>query len=488
MAMSKAEPSIKPATKEVVAERLLAWARIIFLILAAGIFLVPPWTFGGMGPEGYFWIVWTGRLCTVPLGLWLVSRVLRGRGPRASFWVALICWGLLGVQIWLSLGNRSHVPQAPWVGEQFIPMVHDEHWPSTAFSGATRTQAQLWLAFGLLALTARAVGLRSRQFRALLWMFVINATILAVIGVPFKYSGEKKILGTWDVPEWYFYSTFLYHNHWCAFALLAMAAALALVVAYRARWIRVGLFTAIVFLAASAPFSISRLGTLSMLLFGGAALWLAARWRKTDLRPAASAQTKLTFFVGIMAGAAIVGGGVFYLLSTHRQAGGHRAWSGLLSQNPLGVRQFLFEDTIPMIADKPWFGWGLGAYGAGFQAYQRLETRGGLQGARLTLYEHAHNDWLERLAELGTIGFALFIFPGIAWIYSRLMRKIPMLGPERWILTGCIAVLIFALGDMAFANRTVAAAFAILFPLSLHSRNSVKISGETPSNRTCNLS
>jgi hypothetical protein len=41
---------------------------------------------------------------------------------------------------------------------------------------------------------------------------------------------------------------------------------------------------------------------------------------------------------------------------------------------------------------------------------------------------------------------------------------------EALLFTGCIALLIFALGDMAFVNRTVAATFAVLFPLALQVR------------------
>jgi O-antigen ligase len=214
-------------------------------------------------------------------------------------------------------------------------------------------------------------------------------------------------------------------------------------------------------IASSAPLSTSRLGTLAMAAFVLVILISFARQKW----PARSRAVPLVIAGGLL-GAAVVGLGGAYLYKTKGAPGGHRTWSGILASNPFGIRQMIAEDTVPMIGDKPWFGWGLSGYGGGFRFYQRAETRVVHNEGRITLYDHAHNDWLERLAEFGVIGFSLFVTPGIYWLVKA--YRFGLRGSaERWLLYGGIAVLVFAFGDMAFVNRTVAASFAVLFPLAL---------------------
>jgi hypothetical protein len=183
------------------AAKLLSIARGFLWLLAFGILVVIPWSFGGNGPEGYYWIVYSGRLCVVPLALWGIACGLRRERPGADFWVPLVCWALLSVQVVASLHNLSHVPEPPWVGDgnAFKPIAHNENLPSTAFEGSTVADGNLWLAFGLLALTSRCVGFTRRPLRVLLGLFVANAVALSLIGIPFKFSGQPMILGRWQV-------------------------------------------------------------------------------------------------------------------------------------------------------------------------------------------------------------------------------------------------------------------------------------------------
>jgi O-antigen ligase len=443
-------------------------ARWILWLIAAGVVGVTPWLFGGNNSAGYYWTVWLGWLSAVPLVLWLVNCGLRRKNPGAAFWIPIACWSLLGVQIVVSSYNPSSRPVLPWLGHGFDPLPHNPHWPSTAFKVATVLESKFWLALGLLAIAARNVGLGPKQLRALLWVLAGTTAVLALVGIPFKFSGQMLILGKWKAPEWYFYSTFLYHNHWCAFALLGLSATVALFTIHQSALARIGLATAGGAIAASAPLSTSRLGTLAMLGFIGVVIVDLARQKWTS-----RARMLPLLIVGGLLGTAVAAGGVFYLYKSHGAPGGHRTWSSVLSSNPFGIRQMIAEDTIPMIREKPWFGWGLSGYGGGFRFYQRAETRIVHNEGRITLYDHAHNDWLERLTEFGFVGFSLFLTPGIVWLRNAF--RAGLRGPlERWTLFGCIAVMIFALGDMAFINRAVAASFALLFPLAVrpsHGRN-----------------
>jgi O-antigen ligase len=456
--------SVSTPDRRKTADGFHAIARHVLWIVAVAVMVVVPWFFGGGGPEGYYAIVWGGRLCLIPLGLWGLASWLRRDRPGAEFWVPVICWALLAVQVIVSIGNPSHVPQAPWEGTGSDRIPHNEILPSSAFSGGTLAEGHLWLAFGLIALTAHRVGLTPRQLRVLLWLFVTNATVLAVIGIPYKYSGVKAILGKWEVPEWYFYSTFLYHNHWCAFALLAVAATVGLCVTATQRAVRAILIIMGVALVASAPLSTSRLGTLAMLAFGIFVIGVLLRSRFSSGRK--SSRTIIILLTAAVFGAIVVGGGVLYLYKIRGGPGGHRTWQGILRSNPFGLRQTFIEDTIPMLKTKPWFGWGLGGYGAAFRFYQRPETIIVHNEGRVTYFDHIHNDWVERLAELGFVGFSLFLAPGILWL-RRARQGPPLPAVERWLFAGCVGLLIFAFGDMAFLNPTVAASFAILFSLAV---------------------
>lgn len=441
----------------------------MFWALAAVALGVTPWLFGGNSAQGYYVIVWAGRLCLAPLTLWGVACFLRRKKPGAEFWVPLVCWSLLAVQVVASTYNRSSAPVAPWLGNGFTALLHDPRWPSTAFKQATQIEGWFWLSLGLIAFTARNVGLTLGQLRSLLWLVVGTATILAVLGLPFKFSGQLLILGRWPAPEWYFYSTFLYHNHWCAFALLAVALAAALFDQTSSLKMRCGLGVAAGIIAASAPLSTSRLGTLAMAAFGLLVIGRMIRRRRSD--PAKTRSTTLPLFAGFaLLGLLVFGAGILYFYQSRGTPGGHRTWSGVLTSNPFGIRQTLAEDTLPMIQDKPWFGWGLGGYGGAFRFYQRPETRVVHNNGRITLYDHPHNDWLERLAELGLIGFGLFLTPGIVWGWTAARRGFRF-EPQGWILAGCLALLVFALGDMVFVNRAVAVSFAIFYPLAVRSQH-----------------
>lgn len=452
------------STRATTADRLHATARGIFWLLAFGMMVIIPWSFGGNGPEGYYWITWSGKLCVLPLALWAIASGLRRQMPDVGFGIAVLCWSLLAVQVVMSLGNPSHETQPPWVGDGYIPIPHHETLPSTAFEGATVADGHLWLAYVLIALTGYGVGLSRRQIRALLWCFVVNATALALVGIPFKFSGEARILGIWEVQEKYFYSTFLYHNHWCAYALLALGSAVALYDTAQRPVARVALVFLGVAIAASAPLSTSRLGTLAMLAFSLVIAAIFVR-RKLGAGQRVFRNAPALIFGGVL-GAAVICGGIAYSYKKRASNRGDRTWSQILHSNPFGLRQTFVEDTIPMVKNKPWFGWGLGAYGAAFRFYQRPETRIVQNQGRVTLYDHIHDDWVERLAELGFVGFSLFLMPGALWGYLAKKRR-PLEPLRFWILAGSVGVLVFAFGDMAFVNNVVSATFAVLFALGV---------------------
>ncbi len=452
------------STRQKVAAVFASIARWIFFVLAAAIVGVVPCLFGGMGPDGYWGIVWAGRLSVLPLVLWIISKILRREPLGLEFWLPVIYWSLLAVQVVLSTHNKSSAPVAPWLGHGFDAVPYDVNWPSTAFRQATEVTGQLWLSLGLIALSARTVGCGARQFRALLWIFAGTAAVLAVAGIPFKFSGQTLILGKWPAPEWYFYSTFLYHNHWCAYALFALGAVAALF-AESSRLATRGLLAIMgTVLVASAPLSVSRLGTIAMALFVLAIIVVVVMGAREPFQKRFKAWPAVVacILVGIFATA----GAALHFSQNQNAPGGQRTWTRLLHSNPFGIRQSLAEDTLLMFRDKPWFGCGLGAFGGAFRFYQREETRVVYNNGRITLYDHPHNDWLEMLAELGLVGTFLALAPGLAWLKLAAPFSIRS-QRDKWIIGGCVALFLFALGDDVFLNRAVVGSFAVFFPLAL---------------------
>jgi hypothetical protein len=93
---------------------------------------------------------------------------------------------------------------------------------STSINGAIHFLLQL--AFGIAAYFALKTRKEIRNF---VWVIAINGGLLALIGIIQKAQyvpGDnlKEIFGIWDAPEpRYYYSSFTYKNHWCAFALLS---------------------------------------------------------------------------------------------------------------------------------------------------------------------------------------------------------------------------------------------------------------------------
>src|SRR5205814_9499291 len=64
-------------------------------------------------------------------------------------------------------------------------------------------------------------------------------------------------------------------------------------------------------------------------------------------------------------------------------------------------RLTIARDTLRMATDRPWLGWGLGTFSAVYPQYRSFPID--------LLVDHAHNDYVEMLAETGLLG-ACIIF------------------------------------------------------------------------------
>lgn len=82
--------------------------------------------------------------------------------------------------------------------------------------------------------------------------------------------------------------------------------------------------------------------------------------------------------------------------------------------SPTTTRINLYVDTLNMFSDFPIFGTGFGTFQHIYRKYKTLDDR--------FLYEHAHNDYLELLSDLGLIGF-LIVLAGIVLFLWKILSK-----------------------------------------------------------------
>ncbi|MCI5125920.1 MAG: hypothetical protein D3925_15975, partial [Candidatus Electrothrix sp. AR5] len=79
-------------------------------------------------------------------------------------------------------------------------------------------------------------------------------------------------------------------------------------------------------------------------------------------------------------------------------------------------RMLIWRDTLQMMYDRPFFGWGPGTFSVAFPAYQT-------EGFRQLFVNYAHNDYLELAADTGLFGLAAFL-GGLLSLYISCLRKL----------------------------------------------------------------
>ncbi|MCX7804591.1 MAG: O-antigen ligase family protein, partial [Planctomycetota bacterium] len=182
---------------------------------------------------------------------------------------------------------------------------------------------------------------------------------------------------------------------------------------------------AVAFAALTLLLTRSRLGVISFLSGGSAAMWAAGGARASLRR----AWPWLAF--------ASVAAMAFTLAYGVEDATGRLAATG---GDDLERRRSCWAATLTMILDHPMLGCGAGAFESLFPYYQPPGLRG--------YWNYAHSDWLSVPAELGLAGSALAATGIVLWLRAAL----PAAGKGGgWLpvgmLWGILAVLMHSLGD-----------------------------------------
>ena len=444
--------------------RPLEW---LTLLHAGGLLAGLTWGFGG-GDEAMrpYFIYWgaAGIILTVVAAR--DREVQRHRGLRPLRWLL----PLLAFNLFVAIGclNPNFREIRDGADVFLIPTEPTPWLPSSARPALAWQALAIFDALWITAFNVAFVLRRKRAIRGLLLFAVLNALALAVLGTLQKLSAATgPYFGEVAVRQPFFFSTFVYHNHWGSFLLLMLAAAVGLTFHFTRRSdardaLHSPAFVGIVvifLLAATAPLSGSRSCTgLAVLLLGVTllhTLWRALQKRRRMNESAAAP----ILGAGVIVALALAG--AWWLAEdsirtrvrlTREQIGAIRERGGL------GARSMLYEDTWRMARDRPWAGWGMGSYPHVFTRYSRQTVVDRLP----VFYRDAHSDWLQALAEHGVIGSLLLAATAVSPLLGLRWRDVA--GPLRaYLLFGCAIVLLYAWIEFPFGNLAVVFSWWLCF-------------------------
>ncbi len=441
------------------------------LFHAGFVVVATAWLLGGMGRHGE-WIV---AALAAPAFYFIFSEArARLRGGDRDGLRRLLRWSapllLLAALVLASALNPSHRPAFIFDAYLLRPVPHVAWLPSSVDpAGSLRLLACLG---GLIATgLSLAFCVQSRGgLRILVLVLALNALLLAVFGTVQRQTGA---IGPYfgfvpaANPTWF--STFFYHNHWGAFASLSCAATLGLLfhslrhVPDRGWQYGPGplLTLGALLIAATAPLTSSRSATVLMLVLSVTAtvVYLRSLLRSTRRhRRRVPVLGALTLVAVIVALGFIVATQSRDVLATRLT----QTLTQLSATAPAGYsRADLYSDTWRMAADAPVFGWGLESYGLVFPRYSTV--RPDINGVRGT-FINAHSDWLQSLAELGSVGTLLLLAAAALPLVETLRHSRHHLGPlSSWLLGGCALLAAYAWFEFPFACPAVVAAWWVLF-------------------------
>lgn len=445
--------------------------ELFALTHAATTVVLASWLLGGMGARGEWFVALIASPAWLVLALEARDRMrLRDRGGllRMARWAAALL-ALGGVAI-LSALNPSHAVGLLGGSEVLRPIPHLEWLPASANpTGSLRIFACLG-GLACVGLNLAFCVQSRRGLRLLVLTLSIHALFLAVVGTLQRQGGAE---GPWfgktaAVNEAWF-STFLYHNHWGAFAVLHIAATFAGVFhALRRPEIRgwhhtpgpLLALTALL-IAATAPLSTSRSATalVALLCVAAATGAILHVRRKTQTAGHAPGRWVLRLTVLCAVGVGLL---VFQqsgeILSARMTKTIDQVTAIKSGQVRYG-RPELYADTWQMAAEKPVFGWGLESYGTVFLRFSTFKP--GSDGLMNT-FEDAHSDWLQSLAEIGWVGTLLLVLMGLVPLVETWRKGGPPVFTG-WLLAGCALIALFAWIEFPLACPAVVAAWWVFF-------------------------
>jgi O-antigen ligase len=293
----------------------------------------------------------------------------------------------------------------------------------------------------LVFLLVRALGRRLWDRRWLaVWPIVAIAALEGGLGL-WQNFGR-----TGEAAQW---GTYVNHNHYSGFLEMALPFAVMYPVALLGRARRRGKASLAPSLAACGVFglaalivagiihSFSRMGFIAMLF--SILVMAALAFVSSPVSWFRRSRKRRWGAAGLLAVALLAG--VAFLPSERLIL----RFAELTSSDPTaGGRAKLWAATIPLIKAYPVFGCGLGGYETVFLKFKTFDP--------LVRDDFAHNDYLQLLAELGLVGFAMLAVAACSLVRSTLHQAVASQDPEeRYFAVACAgalaAILLHSLAD-----------------------------------------
>ncbi len=443
-------------------EKIALWHLLILIVGLS-------WAFGGqIGWARQALLVWG----TVGMGIFVYAflRSAPSHGlPSARRYACFHLWplALFDLAVGLSCLNPSFQNFSSH-GELYFKLSTPPYaWlPSSARPDLSLRELWQFNAIILSCYNLVLIVRSRRTLRKLLLILAANSVLLAIFGTFQKFANSTSPwFGLVETKQNFFFSTFVYHNHWGAFTLLITGACLGLLFhfwkrgGYRDLWhspvLAGGIATLL--LTVTIPLSASRSSTflLGILLFIAVVHGIVWLIQQRQARHESATPPVLALVIaGVLAVTAII-----YLsqdVIARRTQLTTDQLNHIRTEDTLNSRLTLYRDTWRTATVKPWFGWGLETYGDVFRIYNSQRAVESWFGQ--PYYREAHSDWLQSFAESGVIGTSLLVLLGLMPLWPVRARVLRSALP-RYLLLGCTLVLLYAWVEFPFANPAVMLAF-----------------------------
>jgi len=432
------------------------------------------WGFGGAAESMWPYFTWWGAF-----GALITLTAVQDKEAWHAGWMRPLVWGwpiLAFNLLTLAAALNPSFKEMNLGGEAVLAHTGGRAWwptsarPQLAIPSLLLFDA-LWITCFNLALILR----HRRAVRGFVIFLVLNGFALSVFGTAQKLAHASGIyFGAMPTRQPYFFASFVYHNHWGAFMLLTIAAAIGLVWHHARRHSARNFFhspafgglVAIFFLAATVPLSGSRSCTLALLVLAAGAMMhaIAAVVRVRRYRHESAAPPIVAAVVALL----LAAGGVWFVAResiTLRTTLTRQQVGTMVERGSIGARSVLYRDTWRMARDKLWFGWGTESYAHVFSRFYNTLTS---PVDRLPVYyRDAHSDWLQSFAEHGLIGSALLALAAIVPLGGFRPRHFAHPFPQ-YLLAGCVLVLLYAWIEFPFGNVSVILTWWLCFFCAVH--------------------
>jgi len=252
------------------------------------------------------------------------------------------------------------------------------------------------------------------------------------------------------------FGPYVNHNHYAGLLEILIPIGLAYILSSR-HGARSLLFFAIVIAIASVLLSGSRGGILSLIVEFTIFCALIPRQQRESKRARAAILAGLSF-----AAAALV----TFLWFDPGNVISRLEQTATSPRMSVADRRLYAADALRMFRDYPLMGIGAGSFEAAYPAYQSFSSD--------LVVNHVHNDYLEALAELGIVGFALILIALFLFLRKVFFEHSVGSAAVHWVGTGaavgCCGLLVHSFSDFNLHIPANAAWFAFAAGLATASR------------------